>query len=480
VFGALAVCILGSTLSAQTADPMADRMLAAYRAWLAKHNFQKSSVAIIRDGRLIADASHGATNAATPEPVASVSKSITGICIVKLVEMGRLRYNATIGSLLSGFIARHGGTSDPRMPAITVEQLLTHTSGIGDNSIDAKKVRLMDQMSDTIRLRLASEPGKTHHYENTNFQILGAIIETVMREPYEQVCHRLVLLPAGAKSAHISRVQPYMSSWAGWVISAREYALFMRSFDPKFGLLRTGPRDWPKTDLGNGWFYSVGVQLRHNSDDTYSVLHTGLWSWDTKDQKHHFMARFVYWGSGIGFAMNASPPIDGLGQDLENQMWLASLPKPGDLPAEPIERVRQPLPEAGPSDVVNMLYKVQAAAQEHGPMPTDKSQRRQFFDDKLLALLETDDKIVDREGMGRLSFDPFYAGQDFKITKLKVGQATITGETARLHVNFNNFGTPQELTYRLVRQAGGWRISNISLEKGDLTWDLVSVLEGKD
>jgi len=136
--------------------------------------------------------------------------------------------------------------------------------------------------------------------------------------------------------------------------------------------------------------------------------------------------------------------------------------------------------EAGPTELVNVLYKVQAAAQKKGPMPTDKSQRGKFFDSNLIKLLEDDDKIVEKEGMGRLSFDPFYAGQDFKITRLKVGQAAIDGDKARLRVNFDNFEKPQELLYQLVRQHDGWRISNISSQKGETKWDLISVLQGKD
>jgi Protein of unknown function (DUF3828) len=127
----------------------------------------------------------------------------------------------------------------------------------------------------------------------------------------------------------------------------------------------------------------------------------------------------------------------------------------------------------GPTELVTALYDVQAAALNKGPQPTARSQRAKFFDSNLVKLLNGDDKFAEKEGMGRLNFDPFYGGQDFKITNLKIGQAAIDGNKARLLVNFNNFGTPQELLYRLVREGRGWRISNISLQKGGLKWDLV-------
>jgi hypothetical protein len=137
--------------------------------------------------------------------------------------------------------------------------------------------------------------------------------------------------------------------------------------------------------------------------------------------------------------------------------------------------------DPGPTALVTALYAVQAAALNGGPKPTATSQRGKFFDDNLVELLEGDGKYAAIEqGMGRLNFDPFYGGQDFKITNLKIGQAAIDGNKARLLVHFNNFGTPQELMYRLVRQGAGWRISNISQQLGGPKWDLVSVLEGKE
>lgn len=132
--------------------------------------------------------------------------------------------------------------------------------------------------------------------------------------------------------------------------------------------------------------------------------------------------------------------------------------------------------EQGPTDVVSALYKMQAAAQKKGPQPYARGQREKFFDRRLVGLLADDDKLAEKEGMGRLDFDPFYDGQDFTITALRVGPATITGDTARLVVNYKNFGKPQKLTYEMIRESGAWRVSNIFSENTEIKWDLVSVL----
>jgi hypothetical protein len=135
--------------------------------------------------------------------------------------------------------------------------------------------------------------------------------------------------------------------------------------------------------------------------------------------------------------------------------------------------------EQSPTDIVSALYKVQAAAQNKGPQPYAKGQREKFFDRRLVGLLAADDKLAEKEGMGRLDFDPFYDGQDFKVTALQVGTAAVSGDTARLVVNYKNFGKPQKLTYELIHEAGAWRISNIFSENTEIKWDLVSILTRK-
>jgi Protein of unknown function (DUF3828) len=144
------------------------------------------------------------------------------------------------------------------------------------------------------------------------------------------------------------------------------------------------------------------------------------------------------------------------------------------VPLQPLHAAEQ-----SPSDIVSALYKMQAAAQNKGPQPYAKGQREKFFNRRLVGLLAADDKLAAKEGVGRLDFDPFYDGQDFTITALQVGPAAVSSDTARLVVNYRNFGKPQKLTYELIREADAWRISNIFSENTEIKWDLVSILTRK-
>ncbi len=135
-----------------------------------------------------------------------------------------------------------------------------------------------------------------------------------------------------------------------------------------------------------------------------------------------------------------------------------------------------------PTQLVEALYRQQAANDKNPktPGPDSKRHRAKFFSKALVRLLEADSKLADKEGQGKLDFSPYYDGQDFEISELKVGEARITGDKAELVARFKNFGKLTEITYELVQENGQWRISNIRGDKSDPKWDLVSYITRKD
>jgi hypothetical protein len=159
---------------------------------------------------------------------------------------------------------------------------------------------------------------------------------------------------------------------------------------------------------------------------------------------------------------------------MNRRLMLIGICIAGLAPVAPLQSLHAA--EQSPTETVSTLYKVQAAAQNKGPQPYARGQREKLFNKHLVGLLAADDTLAEKDGMGRLDFDPFYDGQDFKITALQVGTAAVSGDTARLVVNYRNFGTPQKLTYQLVRETGAWRISNIFSDNTEIKWDLVSIV----
>jgi hypothetical protein len=94
----------------------------------------------------------------------------------------------------------------------------------------------------------------------------------------------------------------------------------------------------------------------------------------------------------------------------------------------------------------------------------------------LNELFAKDAKEADGE-VGRLDFDPYIDGQDYQITDLKIGEATIKGETATVEVTFKNFDTPDDLTFTLVKEDDGWKIDDVVNPNKDFPYSLKAIME---
>ncbi|MEU5295767.1 serine hydrolase domain-containing protein [Streptomyces umbrinus] len=122
--------------------------------------------------------------------VMSITKQFTAAAILKLEVMGRLK----VGDRISRFL---GPVPDDKQD-ITIEQLLTHTSGLVEGLGDDYDPVSRDEM---VRQALASKPqsapGKEFHYSNTGYSLLAAIVEKASGQGYEPFLARHLFGPAG-------------------------------------------------------------------------------------------------------------------------------------------------------------------------------------------------------------------------------------------------------------------------------------------
>ncbi|MCF3119061.1 beta-lactamase family protein [Streptomyces arenae] len=124
--------------------------------------------------------------------VMSVTKQFTAAAVLKLEVMGRLRLDDRIGRFLGPV------SGDKR--AITVEQLLTHTSGLPESlGDDYDRVSRAELVHGALAAKPRSAPGRTFHYSNTGYSLLAAIIEEASGETYESFLFRHLFAPAGMK-----------------------------------------------------------------------------------------------------------------------------------------------------------------------------------------------------------------------------------------------------------------------------------------
>jgi len=137
--------------------------------------------------------------------VASISKLITAIGAMKLVERGLIDIDADVSEYL-GFPLQN-----PQFPdrPITLRMLLSHTSSIRDSGrywIEHGKGRFRDLFFDSVsgkplgtHFATASDegPGEFFHYANLNFGVVAAVIENTTQRRFDRYMRTEVLGPAG-------------------------------------------------------------------------------------------------------------------------------------------------------------------------------------------------------------------------------------------------------------------------------------------
>jgi CubicO group peptidase (beta-lactamase class C family) len=134
-----------------------------------------------------------------PFRIGSITKQLTAVGIFLLVDEGKVALDADIATYLPDY-PLHGRR-------ITVLNLLTHSSGIRsytDNLVDPsaltveKSVReLIDEFKDELPY---FEPGESIRYSNSNFVLLGAIIEKISGMAYADFMAKRVFEPLGMES----------------------------------------------------------------------------------------------------------------------------------------------------------------------------------------------------------------------------------------------------------------------------------------
>ena len=128
--------------------------------------------------------------------IASLGKQFTAACILLLQERGRLNVHDPISRYLPGLPAA--------WQAITVHQLLTHTSGI-PNYTSSPEISKLDRTGATpqqMTALVANEPldfkpGTSWSYSNTGYILLGMIIEKISGQSYADFLKANILEPLG-------------------------------------------------------------------------------------------------------------------------------------------------------------------------------------------------------------------------------------------------------------------------------------------
>jgi len=192
-------------------------------AFMSARNVPGGALAVVQDRRLIYARGYGWADRDARLPVkpdslfriASVSKPITGVAVMKLVEQAKLDLDANAFPLLNLQPAVQSFRDpEPRLRDITIRQLLQHTGGWDrDKSFDPmfRPGRIATATNtpppatpvNVIRYMLSRpldfDPGTRYAYSNFGYCVLGRLIEKVSGTTYEKFVQEKVLDPIGIK-----------------------------------------------------------------------------------------------------------------------------------------------------------------------------------------------------------------------------------------------------------------------------------------
>jgi CubicO group peptidase (beta-lactamase class C family) len=186
--------------------------------YLARYDLPAIAAAVVKDGKVISAGAVGTRRVGMKIPVTihdrfhlgSDTKAMTALLAAMLVEEGKLRWNTTPGEVFPELAEK----MDPRFRRITLEQLLSHTSGIPSDNENIVKVfgEAMTQDGNLDDLRywivqqwskqpLESDSGTNFAYSNMGYTIVGAIIERVAGKTWDERITEKIFIPLKLRTA---------------------------------------------------------------------------------------------------------------------------------------------------------------------------------------------------------------------------------------------------------------------------------------
>lgn len=186
--------------------------------YLSQYNLPAMAAAVVKGGRIIAVGAVGTRKAGLNIPVTlqdrfhlgSDTKAMTALLAAMLVEKGKLRWNTTIREVFPELDEK----MDPALGGVTLEQLLSHTSGIPTDNEEVFKLysEAMSQEGNLDEMRywlvqqwskrpLDSPPGTKFAYSNTGYIFVGAMIERIGGKTWDEMITERIFGPLKLQTA---------------------------------------------------------------------------------------------------------------------------------------------------------------------------------------------------------------------------------------------------------------------------------------
>ena len=341
--GSLAACPAIAAVPSKS-EGAAARAIA--EAFLRERGIGGMSIAYGRDGVVEFEAGYGFADAGgkeavTPEHrfrIASISKPVTATAVMMEVEQGRLKLNDTIWGP-KGLL---GGDYDGDLAAITIDHLLTHTSGGWANDKNDPMFKNGAMKHDELiawtlaNQKLTHKPGEHFAYSNFGYCVLGRVLEKLSGQPYAEHVNEAIFAKCGITSMCI----------AGNTLVERqppEVMYLTEKPDAAYGM------NVARMDSHGGWIATAGELVRFASqlpkllnEESIRTMTTAMsasyargWNVNKVPNWWHTgslpgtTAIMVHTAKGYCWAGLLNGRKEGLGLALDKLMWRMSREMPG-------------------------------------------------------------------------------------------------------------------------------------------------------
>jgi CubicO group peptidase (beta-lactamase class C family) len=320
---AILLLLPGSALAAEPGNPA---IQAAVQKFIDAQEISGAVTLVATKDKVLALDTIGLADIARKKPMepntlfwqASMTKPLTGVSILMLQDEGKLLVSDPVEKYLPQFAALKTPTGQPAH--ITIEQILTHTSGLGEG--DAAAIKGAHTLADLIPVYLASpmlyEPGDHWRYTQSGINVAARIVEVTSGLSFNDFVTKHILKPLGMKNStfypnkkqrsHLAT--PYIKDKQTGALTAVPYADYGNKGQPPLGnagLYSTAP-DYARfcQMLLNGGTFKGKRYLSPAAFNLLTTVHTG----ELKTgflQTDEYGNRGMNYGWGIGVAILKTP-----------------------------------------------------------------------------------------------------------------------------------------------------------------------------
>ncbi len=264
----LAVLLAAPLVTATAQDDARWRdAVAALARYTAADSTVGAALVLVRDGEIVREAYHGFADRDRGTPAGrhtlwhwgSITKTLTAVAVMQLVELGRLSLDRPAVELVPELARIHNPHGS--MAAVTVRMLLSHSSGLQAGTWPWSRGEAWEPFEPTEwdqlvammpYMRLQFAPGTRYGYSNPGVVYLARILERLTGDPWQGYIHKNLFLPLDLRESYFGATPWHLAG-----VRSHNYAVTAT------GVVDRGADFDPGITIPNGgWNASVGDLAR--------------------------------------------------------------------------------------------------------------------------------------------------------------------------------------------------------------------------